>query len=191
MVSRLQWQIFGPVAQVNRNSVFYSGIAPKRITKQLPHVTVWLPVYKEALEEVIAPTIASLKIAQATYERQGGSVSILVCDDGLQLISDEEAAARKSFYYNNNMAYVARPGHGVNGFERRGRFKKASNMNFAIQLSLRVEEILDEMRPHAQEASGADYFWSDDDEVALYETALSQAVAESEGQAWADGNIRM
>lgn len=137
------------------------------------------------------PTVESLKIAQSTYERQGGTVSILVCDDGLQLITSEEVEVRKKFYHNNNIAYVARPGHGANGFERRGRFKKASNMNFAIQLSLRVEEILDDMRPSTQEAMGADYYWSDDDEQALYEAALNQAVAESEGRAWADGNIRM
>lgn len=154
-------------------------------------MTVWLPVYREALEEVIMPTVESLKAAQATYERQGGTVSILVCDDGLQLISPEQVEARKKFYFNNNIAYVARPGHGANGFERRGRFKKASNMNFAIQLSLRVEEILDDMRPPAQEAMGVDYFWCDDDEQAIYEAALSQAVMESEGRAWADGNIRM
>jgi hypothetical protein len=169
----------------------FSAIAPKRTLGELPHVTVWLPVYKEDLEDVIMPTVESLKIAQATYERQGGSVSILVCDDGLQLISPEEVDARKRFYHNNNMAYVSRPGHGVNGFQRRGRFKKASNMNFAIQLSLRVEEILDEMRPHAQDAMGEDYFWSDEDEQSLYEAALSQGVSETEGLAWADGNIRM
>ncbi|KAJ9120662.1 hypothetical protein QFC22_002592 [Naganishia vaughanmartiniae] len=185
------WQILGPVNQVARNSYTYSAVAPKRTLGELPHVTVWLPVYKEGLEDVILPTVESLKVAQATYERQGGSVSILVCDDGLQLISPDDLEDRKKFYHNNNMAYVARPGHGVNGFERRGRFKKASNMNFAIQLSLRVEEILDEMRPTAQMAMGEDYYWSDEDEESLYEAALSQAIAESEGVAWADGNIRI
>ncbi|KAJ9112324.1 hypothetical protein QFC19_000744, partial [Naganishia cerealis] len=187
----MAWQIIGPVNQVARNSKTYSAIAPTRTLGELPHVTVWLPVYKEDLEAVIMPTVESLKVAQATYERQGGSVSILVCDDGLQLLGPEEVEERKKFYHNNNMAYVARPGHGVNGFERRGQFKKASNMNFAIQLSLRVEEILDEMRPTAQMAMGEDYFWSDEDEQSLYEAALSQAIAESEGLAWADGNIRI
>ncbi|KAJ9113692.1 hypothetical protein QFC22_006001 [Naganishia vaughanmartiniae] len=187
----LLWQMLGPIGQIARNSRTYSAIAPRRTTGDLPHVTVWLPVYREALEEVIMPTVESLKAAQATYERQGGTVSILVCDDGLQLISPEQVEARKKFYFNNNIAYVARPGHGANGFERRGRFKKASNMNFAIQLSLRVEEILDDMRPPAQEAMGVDYFWCDDDEQALYEAALGQAIMESEGRAWADGNIRI
>jgi hypothetical protein len=159
---------------------------------ELPHVTVWLPVYKESLEEVIVPTIESLKAAQAVYERQGGSVSILVCDDGLQLISPGEVEDRKNFYYDNSMAFVARPGQGVDGFERRGRFKKASNMNFAIQLSLRVEELMDELRPDAHVAKGGpQYFWHEQDELDLYETALSMAMKEAEGRAWASGNIRM
>ena len=159
---------------------------------ELPHVTVWLPVYKESLEEVIIPTVESLKAAQAVYERQGGSVSILVCDDGLQLIHADQAEERKRFYYNHSMAFVARPPHGVDGFERRGRFKKASNMNFAIQLSLRVEEIMDDLRPEAHMAlGGASYFWHEQDELDLYETALKLAKDETEGRAWAAGNVRM
>ncbi|KAJ9105391.1 hypothetical protein QFC21_001761 [Naganishia friedmannii] len=186
------WQIFGPIRQVTQNSAYYSAVAPKRGMGELPHVTVWLPVYKESLEEVIMPTIESLKIAQSVYERQGGSVSILVCDDGLQLISPDDVESRRNFYYDNNMAFVARPGHGVDGFERRGRFKKASNMNFAIQLSLRVEEIMDDSRPDAHEGKGGDaYFWHEQDELDLYDTALERAQEELEGRAWAAGNIRI
>ncbi|KAJ9116614.1 hypothetical protein QFC20_000547 [Naganishia adeliensis] len=186
------WQILGPIRQVHQNSAYYSAIAPKRTTGELPHVTVWVPVYKEDLEEVIMPTIESLKAAQSVYERQGGSVSILVCDDGLQLISPNDVQARKNFYYDNSMAFVARPGHGVDGFERRGRFKKASNMNFAIQLSLRVEEIMDDLRPNAHEQKGGvTHFWHEADELDLYETALVMAQEETEGRAWAAGNIRI
>lgn len=158
---------------------------------ELAHVTVQLPVYKESLQEVIMPTIASLKKAITTYERQGGSVGILVCDDGLQLLSQAEADERRAFYFNNSIAYVARPGHNQDGFIRKGRFKKAGNMNFTIRLSLRVEEIMDEMRPDAQAEKGAEHYWCDLDENALYDTALAQALEESKGQAWAAGNIRM
>lgn len=124
------------------------------------------------------------------YERQGGSVGILVCDDGLQLLSQEEADERRRFYFDNNIAYVARPGHDVDGFQRKGRFKKAGNMNFANALSLRVEEIMDELRPDAAAEKGDGTYWNNDDESNLYERALEQAVAESEGKAWAAGNIR-
>jgi hypothetical protein len=54
-----------------------------------------MPVYKEGLEAVIVPTIESLKKAITTYERQGGTVSILICEDGMQLWSDADAEVRK------------------------------------------------------------------------------------------------
>lgn len=62
----LQWQTIGPVRQCAQNSMYYSGIAPKRTMGELAHVTIQMPVYKESLEEVIRPTIESLKIAITT-----------------------------------------------------------------------------------------------------------------------------
>ncbi|EIW68701.1 hypothetical protein TREMEDRAFT_11927, partial [Tremella mesenterica DSM 1558] len=187
-------QTLGPVRQVHQKSRYFSGIAPKRTMGELAHVTVQLPVYKESLEDVIMPTVESLKKAVTTYERQGGSVSILVCDDGLQLLPQKEAERRRRYYFDNNIAYVARPGHNVNGFIRKGRFKKAGNMNFANALSLRVEEIMDDLRPDAQTAKSMrdpEQFWNDVDENGVYETALKQALDESNGKAWAAGNIRI
>ena len=125
------------------------------------------------------------------YERQGGSVGILVCDDGLQLLSKAEADRRREFYFNNSIAYVARPGHGVDGFIRKGRFKKAGNMNFANALSLRVEEIMDDLRPEAQAAREEGHIWNEDDEGRVYDKALEMAKEESQGKAWASGNIRI
>lgn len=54
--------------------------------------------YKEGLEGVIVPTVDSLKEAIMTYERQGGTASILVCDDGMQLWDEENANIRKAYY---------------------------------------------------------------------------------------------
>lgn len=54
-----------------------------------------MPVYKEGLESVLQPTINSLQKAIQTYELQGGSVNILVCDDGMQLLNEEDFATRK------------------------------------------------------------------------------------------------
>lgn len=158
---------------------------------ELAHVTVQMPVYKESLEEVIMPTITSLKKAITTYERQGGSVGILICDDGLQLLSQQEADKRRSFYFDNNIAYVSRPGHNQNGFIRKGRFKKAGNMNYANGMSLRVEEIMDEIRPTVQETLPAEHFWCDTDENAVYDQALAKALEERNGETWAAGNIRI
>ena len=80
-----------------------------------------------------------------TYARQGGTSTIFVNDDGLQLISPEDRAARLEFYANHGIGFVARPAHdGSNpdGFKRAGRFKKASNMNYALRLSLKLERHL-------------------------------------------------
>lgn len=119
---------------------------------------------------------------------------MLVCDDGLQLLPKAEADRRRAFYYDNNIAYVARPGHNVNGFIRKGRFKKAGNMNYAISLTLRVEEIMDELRPVAlaklREAD-ENAFWGDTQENQVYDEALQKCLEEKEGEAWASGNIRI
>ncbi|KAJ3818987.1 glycosyl transferase family group 2-domain-containing protein [Lentinula raphanica] len=110
----------------------------------LPHITIQCPVYKESLELTIAPSILSIKKAMQTYARQGGTSSIFICDDGLQLISEEEKAKRLQFYRNHNIGWVARPRHSSapGGFKRAGKFKKASNMNYALALSIAMEQQL-------------------------------------------------
>ena len=141
-----------------------------------------MPVYKESLEQTITPSVESLKKAMHTYARQGGTSSIMINDDGLQLLSEEERDARIQFYANHDIGWVARPPHGHEGFIRAGRFKKASNMNYGLLLSLRMEEILCEL-----EADPTQNLFGDDDEVDLAERALAMAVDETKGQAWAKG----
>lgn len=103
-------------------------------------------------------------------------------DDGLQLLPEEERQARIDFYADHSIGWVARPRHGENGFLRRGKFKKASNMNFALMISCKVEEKLALIdRPP---------MWSQSDEATAYEKALNE-VLEEDGRAWADGNIRV
>ncbi|KAF8621383.1 hypothetical protein AX15_007840 [Amanita polypyramis BW_CC] len=146
--------IIGPVAQCHENSRYYSGVKPvpnPEIDVRLPHITAEMPVYKESLEETIAPSVYSLKKAMQTYARQGGTSSILIHDDGLQLISEEEREKRINFYADHNIGWVARPPHSnePDGFKRAGRFKKASNMNYGLRLSLMMEKHL-----QALEAAG-------------------------------------
>ncbi|KAK1926386.1 glycosyl transferase family group 2-domain-containing protein [Papiliotrema laurentii] len=187
------WQMFGPVAQCHQNSSYYSGKQPKRMTGKLPHITIQMPVYKEGLEGVIIPTVESLKKAITTYERQGGSVNIFIFDDGMQIWDEEEQEIRKAYYDRNNIGWTARPKHGADGYIRKGRFKKASNMNFGNRLSLRVEEIMDEGRPEppTDPEEYANWEWTGEDEQELYEDALAKAIEESNGVAWAAGNIRI
>ncbi|CAG9940467.1 unnamed protein product [Clonostachys rosea f. rosea IK726] len=176
-------QIFGPIRQLTINSKFYSARPPRRLQSDvLPHVTIQCPVYKEGLQGVIIPTVKSIKQAISTYELQGGSANMFINDDGLQLISEEERRARIDFYADNSIGWVARPKHGENGFQRKGKFKKASNMNFALMVSCNVEEKLQAINRNPE--------WNQYDEAQAYETALKE-VLEEDGRAWADGNVRV
>lgn len=95
-----------------------------------------------------APSIESLKKAMQTYARQGGTSTIFINDDGLRVISREERDARIAYYANHGIGWVARPKHdnAADGFHRAGRFKKASNMNYGLALSLKLEKHLAELQ---------------------------------------------
>ncbi|RVX68842.1 hypothetical protein B0A52_07497 [Exophiala mesophila] len=184
-------QMIGPVHQMTENSKFYSAVPSERLRhRELPHVTIQCPVFKEGLEAVIIPTVTSVNKAISTYELQGGTANIFFNDDGMQLISDNEARKRVQFYEDNNIGWVARPGHapkgdenGHNVFIRAGKFKKASNMNYCLAISNRIEEIMsEESRTSA---------WTQEDEDRSYQNAFDQVFAEHKGRAWGGGDIRM
>ncbi|KJA18241.1 hypothetical protein HYPSUDRAFT_169359 [Hypholoma sublateritium FD-334 SS-4] len=139
----------GPIAHYHTNSRYYSAVRPRvpqsLVDRQLPHVTIQMPVFKESLEAVLAPSIRSLKKAMQTYARQGGTSSLFVCDDGLRVLPPAARDERLAFYATHNIGWVARPPHDPSGsgFTRAGRFKKASNMNYALSLSLKMERHLE------------------------------------------------
>lgn len=115
-----------------------------------------MPVYKESLEAVLAPSIRSLKKAMQTYARQGGTSTIFINDDGLRLLSPAERDERLAFYANHNIGWVARPKHdnSADGFKRAGRFKKASNMNYGLALSLKMEKHLETLIANQEKNGG-------------------------------------
>jgi cellulose synthase/poly-beta-1,6-N-acetylglucosamine synthase-like glycosyltransferase len=178
-------ELIGPINQLNINSKHFSATCVPRLTSNLPHVTIQCPVYKEGLAAVIEPTIRSIKKAISTYELQGGSANIFVNDDGLQIISEDLRNERIQFYADHGIGWVARPKHDSSpgGFVRRGKFKKASNMNFAMDISCKLEEKLKTIERHQD--------WSSTDEAEATAWALEQTVADGGGIAWADGNIRI
>ncbi|KAK0335898.1 hypothetical protein LTR02_004293 [Friedmanniomyces endolithicus] len=185
-------QLIGPISQMSHNTKYYSGQKPRHLRRDagpLPHVTIQMPVYKEGLSTVIEPTVRSIKAAMSTYEMQGGTANIFVNDDGMQLVPENEARERQDFYDENNIGWVSRPKHnpkptdGSEVFLRRGKFKKASNMNYAMWVSTRVEEKLNGLNRHEG--------WTQEDEAEAYKAALSEVVDSDEGRTWADGNIRM
>lgn len=190
-------QLMMPISQMKRNSLYYSGKVSQpskaNAQKPLPHFTIQMPVYKEGLDSVLIPTIESVKEAISIYELKGGSANMMICEDGMQLLSPEEYEVRRDYYDRNDIGWVARPKHGANGYIRKGRFKKASNLNFSCDLSLRVEEIMDEKRSAKQQEMNiiSPDQWFQEDEAILYKECLKQAVEESEGRAWAAGDIRI
>ena len=120
-----------------------------------------------------------------TYARQGGTSSIFVHDDGLQLIGEEERQARIAFYADHNIGWVARPPHdsSPDGYKRAGRFKKASNMNYGLALSLKLEKHLLALEAEVA-ARGADYV---EGEESLEDRAMNMAVEEiyeESGRRW-------
>jgi hypothetical protein len=190
------FQMFGPMNDVKYgNSRFYSSQPPslkRHPGYQFPHVTIQMPVYKEGLKGVIIPTIESLMPAIRHYESLGGTASIFVCEDGMQAVSPEVAEMRKKFYKANNIGWCARPPHGKDGFVRAGKFKKASNMNYALSFSLRVEdELLRLMKLKADAEGRTQESLSIEEEEELYQQALQTVLEGAGGKTWAEGNIRM
>jgi len=107
----------------------------------------------------------------------------------VQTLSDVENHERQDFYDENSIGWVARPPHSPTGkdgerqFIRRGKFKKASNMNYALRLSCRVEELLEKIDRGRR--------WSQLEENEAYNEAMRLAIKERSGEVWADGNIRI
>jgi hypothetical protein len=150
-----------------------------------------MPVYKEGMESVIIPTVRSLQAAISYYESRGGTASIFMNDDGLRAgLSDEEAQMRRDFYHDNHIGWVARPKHnGDEGYVRAGKFKKASNMNFALNISRKVEAYLQVMVEEKLAAEGTDMI-DENEEEELYQQALARVLDENP-LAWAEGDVRV
>ncbi|PVH95875.1 hypothetical protein DM02DRAFT_570462 [Periconia macrospinosa] len=215
-------QLFGPLSALQGNSIYYSAKAPKRarhVNYELPHVTIQMPVYKEGLKGVIIPTVTSLLAAVRYYEQQGGTASIFVNEDGMRCVSHEMQEARKAFYELNNIGWVARPKHNEPNkkkkgslfsrkkaeedesektgepeptFIRAGHFKKASNMNYCLDFSLRVEdELLRLIEERCIERGCTQEELTIEDEDELYMQAMNTMLEKDEGRTWAAGNIRM
>lgn len=173
-------QVLGPITQLHSNSKFYSYNRPKTTIarKDLPHVTIHCPVYKEDLWEVVDLTVQSCRAAVATYEAQGGTANIFISDDGAQLRSEEEQKIRAEYYMVNSISWSARRPHGTDGYERRGLFKKASNLNHGANLANEIEA-------EYQSIKTADGILEE------YETARETVLARRNHVDWCGGDLSM
>jgi cellulose synthase/poly-beta-1,6-N-acetylglucosamine synthase-like glycosyltransferase len=131
-----------------------------------PTVTVQVPIYTEPFTDVIAPTLDSACEAIRRFrEATGQRANLVVCDDGLLHFADNDLAgfcararrkaaarrtdgerevlARLEYYARHEVCWVARakPIPGVPETERRGRFKKASNLNHAFLLEAALAKL--------------------------------------------------
>jgi cellulose synthase/poly-beta-1,6-N-acetylglucosamine synthase-like glycosyltransferase len=193
------FQIFGPLSGVQSNSRFYSAKAPKPERYpdlELPHITIQMPVYKEGLKGVIIPTITSLVAAVKFYESKGGTASIYVNDDGMQLVKPDLAEARKAFYELNQIGWCSRPPHctteAENYFLRKGQFKKASNMNYCLDFSIRVEDETHRLiEETCRERGCTQDDLTIDEENELYENARNTIVEKDGGKTQAAGDVRI
>ncbi|OAA40281.1 hypothetical protein NOR_05842 [Metarhizium rileyi] len=190
------FQIIGPIGGVSTNSRYFSAHKPclRRAYADgfvPPKITIQMPVYKEGMESVIVPTVRSLQAAMSYYESHGGSANLFINDDGLRAgLTDEEIQARKDFYLDNRIGWVARPPHnGAESFVRKGKFKKASNMNFSLNISQKVETYMQEFAD-ARLADKETDLVTDAEEDEMYRLALARVLEESP-LAWADGDIRV
>lgn len=182
------------------------------LSGDLPHVTIQCPVYKEDLELTIKPTMDSIKAAIARYQSRGGSANIFVNDDGMNAIDPELAEARRQFYKDMDIGWVARPKHvdpknakgkpkpfwkggciglkepkppipeGTVPYIRAGKFKKASNMNFAMAFSVNVEDKLAQIE--------RDEKWTATDERREYERCCEDVFATAPQTTQYGGNVR-
>ncbi|KAJ7729356.1 hypothetical protein B0H16DRAFT_1734293 [Mycena metata] len=118
-----------PVVHFHENSKYYSGIKPranKVVDQNLPHITIQMPVYKESLQTVLAPSIESIKKAMQTYARHGSTSTIFINDDGLRLVLSLPARPRRA------ARLLRKPQH-----------RKVSNMNYGLEFSLKAERHLE------------------------------------------------
>lgn len=77
-------------------------------------------------------------------------------------------------------------------FLRKGKFKKASNMNYGLDFSNRVEDELRRLTKIEIAQRGIKYQdMTVEDDDRLYEQALNNMLKADNGRTWAEGNIRI
>ncbi|KAM0809233.1 hypothetical protein AB5N19_09576 [Seiridium cardinale] len=165
------FQLLGPVTEITQgNSHFYSSRAPNR--KRHPNIDVFAAIRH--------------------YENLGGTATVFVYKDGMQAVKPEVADMRKQFYTANSIGWCAKPAHGKNGFERRGKFKKASNINYCLSFSSRIkDEMLRLLKQKAQTENRKQESFSIQEEEKIYNQALQNMLDKDGGKSWAAGNVRM
>lgn len=94
----------------------------------------------------------------------------------------------KKSWYQRSKTHPDNPG----GYKRQGQFKKASNMNYCLDFSIRVEdELLRLIAAVCAETGKTDGEITVQEENNLYNRALETVVQQDEGRTLASGNVRI
>ena len=99
-------------------------------------------------------------------------------------VQANQHSARKTYYELNNIGWCARPKHcaeekeeGDVVFLRKGQFKKASNMNYCLDFSIRVEDELQRLLDETCQQRGCTQEEiTVDEENELYDEARNRIV---------------
>jgi hypothetical protein len=95
-------------------------------------LTIQIPVYDELFDKVICKTLENLLNTCNNFNnRFDKKINMLICDDGLQSLNDVEEIENRINFYNKHyeISYIGRQKNG-----RKGKFKKASNLNFSLNI---------------------------------------------------------
>lgn len=104
------------------------------------------------------------------------------------MLSEEEQHERINFYHDNNIGWVARPKNNEDGYVRKGKFKKASNMNFALNVSNKVEmELIQRMATTLEKSDMVDPM----EEELVYREAFDHVIQSDPRIRGAGGDIRV
>lgn len=122
---------------IKRNDKYYSGVEIPDFfihSREYPPVTILIPVSTESFNNIIRPTVQQcINEVHRYIDETGGKCNILICDDGFNLLSDEEKQVRIAFYTENNIGFIARP-H-PSKLARSEKCHQAGNLNFALNFS--------------------------------------------------------
>jgi hypothetical protein len=126
--------MFGSTEFFFTNSKYFSCIKEEKDNnKKFTKITIQIPIYIEDFDTVIKSTLKSAMLCRKYYNyytEHDISVNIVINDDGLQVLSYDEYLTRINFYKKHKIGYIGRQKEG-----RKGKFKKASNMNFCLNIS--------------------------------------------------------
>jgi len=133
-------RLFINLEVIKRNDKYYSGVEIPDFfihSREYPSVTIQILLRDENFDR---STLQQCMIEATRYtDETGAKCNILICDEGFNLLTDEEKQKRISFYSdpnnNNNIGFIARPRPEELHLSRTSMNHQASTLNFAMNFA--------------------------------------------------------